>query len=65
VLDGLRYDPHVTHLSIPEATEIAQQLGARQTYFTHCACRMDYDEVNAALPDGIDLSYDGLQIDLV
>ena len=65
VLDGLRYDPHITHLSIPEATEIAQRLGARQTYFTHCACRMDYDEVNAALPDGIDLSYDGLQIDLV
>ena len=65
VLDGLRYDPHVTHLSIPEATEIAKRLGARQTYFTHCACRMDYDEVNADLPDGIDLSYDGLQIALV
>ena len=65
VLDGLRYDPHVTHLSIPEATKIAERLGAKQTYFTHCACKMDYDEVNADLPDGIDLSYDGLQIDLV
>ena len=65
VLDGLRYDPHVTHFSIPQATDVAQRLGPRQTFFTHCACKMDYDEVNADLPDGIDLAYDGLQIDLV
>jgi len=65
VLDGLRHDPHITHLSISQAAEIATQLAPRQTYLTHCACKMDYNETNAALPDGIDLSYDGLQIDLV
>ena len=62
VLDGLRYEPHVTHLSIPEAVEVARELGAKQTYFTHCACRMDYDEVNAKLPENMELAYDGLQI---
>jgi phosphoribosyl 1,2-cyclic phosphate phosphodiesterase len=64
VLDGLRYEPHVTHFSIGQAVDVAQRLGAKRTYFTHCACRMDYDLVNADLPDGIELSYDGLQIDL-
>ena len=64
VLDGLRYEPHVTHFSIGQAVDVAQRLGAKRTYFTHCACRMDYDQVNADLPDGIELSYDGLQIEL-
>ena len=64
VLDALRPDPHVTHFSIEQAIEIAQQLQARQTYFTHCSCRVDYETVSATLPSGIDLSYDGLRIAL-
>ena len=65
VLDGLRHEPHATHLSISQATEIATHLAPRQTYFTHCACKLDHDETNASLPDGIELAYDGLQIDLI
>lgn len=62
VLDALRYEPHVTHFSIDQAVEVSQKLGAKQTYFTHCACRVDYDEVNAKLPDNIEVGYDGLEI---
>ncbi|MEL7498006.1 MAG: MBL fold metallo-hydrolase [Planctomycetota bacterium] len=65
VLDALRYEPHVTHFSIEQAIEVVEKLKPRQTYFTHCACRLDYDQVNGALPDGIELGYDGLQIELV
>ena len=64
VLDALRVDPHITHLSIAQAVEIAQQLEVKQTYFTHCACSVDYRKVNPDLPDGIEVGYDGLQIDL-
>ena len=65
VLDALRPDGHVTHFSIDEAVEVARQLKPRQTYFTHCSCKVDYESVNASLPDGIELAYDGLVIDLV
>lgn len=64
ILDALRPDPHVTHLSVDQAIEMAQRLGARQTYFTHCACKLDYETVDPGLPDGINVGYDGLQIDL-
>ncbi len=65
VLDALRPEPHVTHLSIDQAVELALQLKPRRTCFTHCACKVDYDSVNATLPPGIEVGYDGLQIDLV
>lgn len=64
VLDALRPDPHPTHFNIEGAIEVAQQLNARQTYFTHCSCRVDYAEINPTLPAGIELAYDGLRIDL-
>lgn len=64
ILDALRPEPHVTHLSIDQAIDVAQRLGAKQTYFTHCACKLDYQTVNPALPEGISVGYDGLQIDL-
>lgn len=64
ILDALRPDGHITHFSIEQAVEVAQQLKPRQTYFTHCSCKVDYETVNASLPDGIELSYDGLKIEL-
>lgn len=62
ILDALREDPHPTHFSIAEAVEVAQKLGVSQTYFTHCACRLDYESVNSVLPSGIAVGYDGLQV---
>lgn len=64
VLDALRPEPHVTHFNIDQAIEVAQKLGAKQTYFTHCACKLDYEKVNPTLPDGIEVGYDGLKIEL-
>ncbi len=64
VLDALRPDPHVTHLSIDQAVEIAKKLRAKQTYFTHCACSIDYHKVNQTLPTGIEVGYDGLSFEL-
>jgi phosphoribosyl 1,2-cyclic phosphate phosphodiesterase len=64
VLDALRPEPHVTHLSVDQAVDIARRLGARQTYFTHCACRLDYRNVNPELPAGMEVGYDGLRIKL-
>ena len=63
VLDGLRYEEHATHLTIPEAIEIAKQVKAEKTYLTHMTHSVDYKDVMNKLPDGIELAYDGLEID--
>jgi phosphoribosyl 1,2-cyclic phosphate phosphodiesterase len=64
VIDALRPTAHPTHLNIEQAIEIAQRLQAQQTYFTHCACQLDYYEVEPSLPAGIHVGYDGLRIPL-
>ena len=64
ILDALRPDPHVTHFSLEQAVDVCQQLKVKQTYFTHCACGVDYESVNASLPDGVEVGYDGLQVAL-
>jgi phosphoribosyl 1,2-cyclic phosphate phosphodiesterase len=65
VLSALRYDPHPTHLNLAEALAVVERLRPRQAYFTHCSCHLDYHKVNAELPAGVQLAYDGLQIPLV
>jgi len=64
VLDGLRYRPHPTHFSIDQALEAAGRIGAKQTLLIHMSHDVDHDEGNAALPEGVELAYDGLQIQL-
>jgi phosphoribosyl 1,2-cyclic phosphate phosphodiesterase len=64
VIDALRYRPHPTHYSIDEASEAAKRIGAKMTYFTHMTHDVVHDEVNAALPENIQLAYDGLVIEI-
>lgn len=65
ILDAVRYKPHPNHLHFDAAVEMALDLGARQTYFTHLSHDYDHDVVNASLPPGIELAYDGLKIAVV
>jgi phosphoribosyl 1,2-cyclic phosphate phosphodiesterase len=60
VLGALRYRPHTTHFTIPEAIAAAQRIGARRTLFTHLAHEVDHGAPREPLPDGIEFAYDGL-----
>lgn len=62
VLDGLQPEPHWSHLSIGEAVALAHELGAGETWLTHCSCRVDYRVVEPALPDQVRLAWDGLRL---
>lgn len=64
VLDALRWDPHPTHLTVDEALQVAQELGAPQTYFTHLTNQIDYVRDSAKLPPGVAFAYDGLRVDI-
>ena len=64
VLDGLRPEPHPSHLSIGEACAVAQEIGAAQTWLTHMTHHTDHGPAEAALPHGIRFAYDGLRLTL-
>ena len=65
VLGALRWTDHLSHFSLPQAIEVARQIGARQTYFIHMSFEVGFHEdVNKKLPDGMELSYDGLVVEL-
>ena len=63
-LDGLRPAPrHPTHFVIDQAVACAQQIGARETWLMHLTHEVEHDEVEATLPEGIRLAYDGLVLE--
>ena len=64
VLDGLRPDPHMSHMSIGEATAVAADIGAPRTWLTHLTHLSDHAALAASLPAGIEPAYDGLTLTL-
>lgn len=63
VLSGLRWNPtHPTHLTIPEAVEIATELNIPKTYLIHMNSYVDHAESNEKLPDHVRLAYDQQEI---
>lgn len=63
VLSGLRWQPkHPTHLTIPEAVEIADELEIPQTYLIHMNGYVDHEESNKRLPSHVQLAYDQMEI---
>jgi phosphoribosyl 1,2-cyclic phosphate phosphodiesterase len=63
VLNALRINDHISHLSLSEALEIAAKIAAKKTYFTHISHDLGlHDEINCTLPSNIQLAYDGMII---
>ena len=62
VLDALLQRQHPTHFTIDLADELARQVGARRTLFTHIAHELGHEETCASLPESMALAYDGLSI---
>lgn len=62
VLDGLRVEPHPTHMSIAEACAAAAEIGAPITYLTHLTHRIEHAEWSQKLPAGVQLAHDGLRL---
>ena len=63
VLDGLRWKPeHPTHMTIPEAVEVANELDIPQTYLCHMNSYVNHEESNQRLPAHVRLAYDQLTL---
>jgi len=63
VVNALRKTPHISHFSLDEAVEFARETGVSNVYFTHISHQMgQHRVVNAELPRGMELAYDGLKL---
>lgn len=63
VLNALRHEAHPSHFTLKEAIDVATTVGAENTYFTHISHQLGlHDEVEATLPQGMHLAYDGLTL---
>jgi phosphoribosyl 1,2-cyclic phosphate phosphodiesterase len=64
-LDGLRPAPaHPTHFTIGQAVACAKEIGARETFLIHLTHEVDHAEVDATLPEGVRLAWDGLELNV-
>lgn len=50
------------HFGIEEAVEFSSFIGAEKTYFTHLSHDFEHVKMNAKLPLGFELAYDGMAI---
>lgn len=64
VLDGLRVEPHPSHMNIAEACAAAAEIAAPVTYLTHLTHGIEHVEWSGKLPAGVHLAYDGLRLAL-
>ncbi|HWG36499.1 MAG TPA: MBL fold metallo-hydrolase [Terriglobales bacterium] len=64
ILDALRVRPHPTHSHLANSLRLVAELAPRRAYFTHIAHELPHAETEAALPAGVRLAYDGLQLEI-
>jgi phosphoribosyl 1,2-cyclic phosphate phosphodiesterase len=65
VLNALRREKHISHFTLDEAVEVIRELGVPTAYLTHISHQLGlHAEVEASLPAGIHLAYDGLQLQM-
>ncbi len=63
VLNALREKKHISHFTLQEAIDLADELKIPQAYFTHISHQLGlHERVSKQLPQGCSLGYDGLQI---
>ena len=65
VVNALHHTEHHSHLNLTGALDLIDQLKPERSYLTHMSHRMGkHAEVNATLPDGVELGYDGLRLSI-
>jgi len=66
VLNALRHQEHISHYTLAEAIEVSRQVGTgHQTWFTHISHQLGlHEEIDPNLPQGMNLAYDGLTVEL-
>lgn len=65
VLNALQKEAHISHLTLAEALELIKEQQPKKAYLTHISHNLGLaQEVEPALPEGVSLAFDGLQIEV-
>lgn len=63
VLNALRHQEHIAHITLKEAIELSQKINPQTTYFTHFSHDLGFHaEIQKILPDNMYLAFDKLEI---
>jgi phosphoribosyl 1,2-cyclic phosphate phosphodiesterase len=62
-LDALRHKPHPTHSTVENSLKIVERVKPQRAFFTHICHDLPHEATNAALPDNVRLSYDGMKLE--
>ena len=64
IINCVRRGRHISHYSLEQAIEVAQKVGARQSWLTHLSHQLPcYEDLKKELPEGILPAFDGLVLD--
>lgn len=64
VVDCLRHDPHPTHSHFAQTLQWIDRVEPRRSVLTHMNHTLDYADLAARCPVGVEPGYDGLVIDI-
>jgi phosphoribosyl 1,2-cyclic phosphate phosphodiesterase len=62
IVDALRWTPHPTHAHVERALAWIAELKPERAVLTNLHVDLDYAQLAARLPDGVEPAYDGLRI---
>ncbi len=65
VVNALRFERHPSHFCVEEALSLIAKVAPQRAYLTHSSHDIGlYSKINPTLPQGVELAYDGLEIEL-
>ena len=65
VVNALRFEPHDSHFSVDDALQLIEKVAPKRAYLTHMSHDIGLHCVaNLRLPDGVELAYDGLKVEV-
>lgn len=59
IVDALRYHPHPTHAHVDKALDWIARAQVKRAVLTNLHIDLDYEELSARLPEGVEVGYDG------
>lgn len=63
IVDALRWRPHPTHAHVERTLRWIERLRPRRAILTNMHIDLDYEDLKAQLPDGVEPAYDGLRFE--
>lgn len=62
IIDALREEAHPTHFNVEQSLKVIEKVKPKKAYFTHISHSLEHHATNAAIPENVEMAYDGLRI---